>query len=36
LQHAITKQVKKLMFYLQGCGNDKIVLAILQFLSSWT
>lgn len=35
LQYAVTEQVKKLLFYLYGCGDDKIVLAILQFLSSW-
>lgn len=30
------KQVRKLLFYLHGCGGDKIVLTILQFLSAWT
>lgn len=36
LQYAITEQEKKLLFYLHSCGDDTIVLAKLEFLSSWT
>lgn len=36
LEYAITKQVKKLLLYLHRCGDDKIVVAILQVLSSCT